>query len=42
MIRRLAICLAVAVAVWANAAQAEQDSSPDARADRLVRAMTLD
>jgi len=42
MIRRLAICFAVALAAWANAARAEQDSSPDARADRLVRAMTLD
>jgi beta-glucosidase len=39
---RLAICFAVALAAWANAARADQDSSPDARADRLVRAMTLD
>jgi beta-glucosidase len=40
--RRIVLCVAVGMLVAANPVKAQQNLSPDARADRLVRVMTLD
>ena len=40
--RLLALCFAVCLIAGARGASAQQDLSPEQRADRLVRAMTLD